>query len=76
MTYNIQPEFDCRDCVKCGQRPVVEQIKKLFRIKCPNRNCNNVISGTMLDFAKWNDLNKPRENSNRKEDNNAIKRMA
>ncbi|RYY06093.1 MAG: hypothetical protein EOP43_07265 [Sphingobacteriaceae bacterium] len=76
MTYNIQPEFDCRACVKCGQRPVVEQVKKLYKIKCLNKDCNNAVGGTILNFLKWNELNKPRENTNRKEDNDAIKRTA
>jgi len=75
MSYNIQPEFDCRDCVKCGQRPVIDQVKKVFKIRCPNKNCNNVVSGNILNFDKWNELNKPVINNNQT-DNDSFKRTA
>ncbi|MVN22934.1 hypothetical protein [Mucilaginibacter arboris] len=75
MSYIIQPDFDCRNCVKCGRRPVIDQVKKVFKIKCPNKSCNNVVSGSMLNFEKWNIKNSPAA-SNRKEGNGPFKRIA
>jgi len=74
MTYDIQPEFDCRHCVKCGRRPVIEQVKKTFKIKCPNKDCNNVLSGFILNFDKWNEQNKT--GTSIKEDKDTFKRTA
>ena len=76
MPYTIQPEFDCKNCVKCGQRPVIDQVKKKFKIKCPNKRCNNVVSGYFLDFDKWNEQNKPIADTTIKEDNNPFKKTA
>ena len=76
MSYNIQPEFDCRNCVKCGRRPIIDQVKKVFKIKCPNKSCNNVVSGCFINFDKWNEQNKLLIDSTVKEDNKPFKKTA
>lgn len=58
MSYAIQPEIFCENCLKCGQRPVTDQTKKGWEIKCENKSCNNKVEGTFIDFDTWNKINK------------------
>ncbi|GAB3929530.1 hypothetical protein [Mucilaginibacter myungsuensis] len=58
MSYEIQPNIFCENCIKCNERPVVDQGKKGWEIKCPNKTCKNVVAGPLLDFEGWNRLNK------------------
>jgi hypothetical protein len=58
MILQIQPNFPCENCIKCGKRPHVEERKKSWVIACADKNCKNFIKGTAVDFATWNRLNK------------------
>jgi len=58
MSYEIQPNIICENCIKCGKRPVIDQTKKGWQIKCPEKACNNVITGPTIDFDTWNRVNK------------------
>jgi DNA-directed RNA polymerase subunit RPC12/RpoP len=58
MSNQIQPNIFCENCIKCGSRPVSEQTKKGWEIKCPNTECKNLVAGKLLDFDTWNRINK------------------
>jgi len=59
MVYNIQPHIHCENCIKCGGKPVIEQAKSVWKVKCPNKACNNEVSGPLLDIEQWNRKNQP-----------------
>ncbi|WP_462265202.1 hypothetical protein [Mucilaginibacter sp.] len=59
MTYEIQPAIVCENCIKCGRRPVIEQTKKDWKVKCPNKSCANEVSSSIVDMEQWNRKNKP-----------------
>lgn len=59
MSYEIQPSIFCENCIKCGKRPVTDNTKKGWEIKCPDKNCNSKIVASFIDFEGWNRLNKP-----------------
>ena len=59
MAYKVQPDFVCENCIKCGSRPVVEQNKHLWIVKCPNDECNNAVASSIVDFKAWDRKNKP-----------------
>lgn len=58
MVVQIQPNFPCENCIKCGKRPQVEQRKQVWTITCPDKNCKNLVKGKIADFVTWNRLNK------------------
>ncbi|WP_162996440.1 hypothetical protein [Mucilaginibacter celer] len=58
MILQIQPNFPCENCIKCGKRPHVEQHKRYWNIACPDKNCKNFVKSSIADFATWNRLNK------------------
>lgn len=58
MTIEIQPNIQCENCIKCGTRPQVEQVKKYWMVKCLNKQCNNFIKDTFVNIDGWNRLNK------------------
>jgi hypothetical protein len=58
MSYQIQANFFCETCIKCGNRPHIEQSKNKWHILCPNESCKNVVKGAFLDFDAWNRINK------------------
>lgn len=58
MNLQIQPNFACENCIKCGKRPHVEQQKKNWVVACPDKSCKNFVKSTIADFASWNSLNK------------------
>lgn len=64
MSYEIQPEIKCENCIKCGKRPIIDQSKKGWEIKCRNKDCANVVVAPMLDFETWNRVNKKDINLN------------
>lgn len=74
MSYDIQPEIFCENCIKCGKRPVIEQTKKGWVIMCPNGECKNSVAGPTIDFETWNRINK--KNVDLKSDNNNLMRSA
>jgi hypothetical protein len=59
MVYQIQPNIFCENCINCGKRPVIAQIKSGWAVKCPDENCNNMVVNKIVDLDAWNKLNKP-----------------
>ena len=59
MPYKVQPEFVCENCIKCGSRPVIDQNKNTWIVRCPNDECNNSVSNNIADFKAWDRKNKP-----------------
>jgi len=74
MSNSIQSNIYCENCIKCGSRPVAEQVKKGWEIKCPNNECKNIVSGRLLDFETWNRINK--SNISIKKDDSELMRSA
>lgn len=64
MSYEIQNNIFVENCIKCGQRPVIDQSKAGWEVKCDNRACKNVISGPFIDYDTWNRVNKTNVNLN------------
>ncbi|WP_091210466.1 hypothetical protein [Mucilaginibacter gossypiicola] len=58
MIIQVQPNIQCKNCIKCGRRPHVEQHKKYWVLTCPNKACKNSVKSLIVDFATWNRLNK------------------
>ena len=58
MTIEIQPNIQCENCIKCGTRPQVEQAKKYWMVKCPNKQCNNFVKDEIINIDGWNRANK------------------
>jgi ssDNA-binding Zn-finger/Zn-ribbon topoisomerase 1 len=58
LTYSIQSNIVCENCIKCNTRPVLEQVKNGWMIKCPNNSCNNSVTGKVIDFKVWDRQNK------------------
>ena len=74
MSLQIQPNFHCENCIKCGERPQVEQVKKYWIIACPNKDCKNMVKDEIVNFAAWNRLNKA--NTNITSSNQTLKKIA
>jgi hypothetical protein len=58
MSYEIQPGIEVENCIKCGTRPVIDQTKKGWEVKCPNDACKNIVAGPLVGFETWNRVNK------------------
>ncbi|OCX52959.1 hypothetical protein BEL04_01130 [Mucilaginibacter sp. PPCGB 2223] len=58
MAFVIQPNVYCENCIKCGARPVVTQLRNMFSVMCPNEECDNVVTGTLINLNEWNRINK------------------
>lgn len=58
MIYPIQPNIFCENCITCGKRPVVEQAKNGWIVKCTTASCDNYIIGKLVDIDGWNQQNK------------------
>lgn len=76
MSYDIQPSIFCENCIKCGTRPVIDQTKKDWVIKCPNDSCKNSIAGPFVDFDTWNRVNKKNPNLKPKPGSNDLMQSA
>jgi len=74
MSNPIQPGIYCENCIKCGSKPVVDQVKKGWEVKCPNTDCKNVVLGSLLEFETWNRINK--SNISIKKDDSGLMRSA
>ncbi len=57
MSFEIQKDFFCENCKMCGTRPVIEQVKKVWTIRCPDANCKNAVVDSFINVEKWNMLN-------------------
>jgi hypothetical protein len=53
----IQPAIFCEPCKECGARPVVQQIKDKFVVRCPNDKHYKTKPG-LINIADWNLKNK------------------
>ncbi|WDF76257.1 hypothetical protein PQ469_20425 [Mucilaginibacter sp. KACC 22773] len=62
MTFEIQQNIKCENCIKCGTRPQIEQSKKHWIVACPNKKCNNFVKDEMVNIEGWNRLNKSNAN--------------
>jgi hypothetical protein len=62
MTFQIQPNIKCENCIKCGTRPQIEQSKKYWIVTCPNKKCNNFVKDEVVNIESWNRLNKSNAN--------------
>ena len=76
MILPIQPNFPCENCVKCGNRPHVEQQKKYWVITCGNKSCKNFVKSIFADFVTWNRLNKKAANFETEEGQETLKQTA
>jgi len=57
MSFDIQKNFHCENCKMCGTRPVIEQKKKVWTVRCPNESCKNSVVDHFINIEKWNSLN-------------------
>ena len=55
---SIQPGIFCEPCKDCGARPVVEQIKGDFIVRCPNDKKHYQTKRGLVDIQDWNLKNK------------------
>ena len=76
MIIQVQPNFPCENCIKCGKRPQVEQYKENWTIACPDKSCKNQVKSTIADFAAWNRLNKKAANFTTDKTQETFKKIA
>ena len=54
----IQPAIFCELCKDCGARPVVEQSKAGYIVRCPDNKKHYRTKPGLVDIADWNLKNK------------------
>jgi hypothetical protein len=54
----IQPNIFCEPCKDCGARPVIDQVKGKFIVKCPNNKKHYSTNPGIIDISDWNLKNK------------------
>lgn len=54
----IQDSIFVEPCKDCGERPVVEQQKGLFIVRCPKHNSHYQTKPGLADINDWNLKNK------------------
>jgi hypothetical protein len=59
MSFEIQKNFFCENCRHCGQRPAIEQDKKVWTIRCLTEECKNIVADNFINVEKWNQMNNP-----------------
>ncbi|OCX54069.1 hypothetical protein BEL04_07290 [Mucilaginibacter sp. PPCGB 2223] len=57
MSFEIQKNFFCENCKVCGKRPVIEQNKKVWTIRCLTDTCKNAVVDSFINVEKWNYIN-------------------
>jgi hypothetical protein len=57
MAFEIQKNFFCENCKMCGARPIIEQVKKVWTVRCKNAGCKNLVIDSFINVEKWNSLN-------------------
>jgi len=57
MSFEIQKDFFCENCRSCGTRPVIEQNKKVWTVRCPTHTCKNSVVDSFINIEKWNYIN-------------------
>ncbi|WP_183575151.1 hypothetical protein HDF18_14430 [Mucilaginibacter sp. X5P1] len=55
---SIQPAIFCEPCKDCGARPVVEQSKNGYVVRCPNDKKHYKTKAGLVDITDWNLKNK------------------
>lgn len=56
--FSIQPNIHCEPCKECGARPVIEQTRKGFVVKCPTSKKHFSTQPGMVNVEEWNRYNK------------------
>jgi hypothetical protein len=54
----IQPFIFCEPCKDCGARPVIEQVKSQFVVRCPNDKKHYSTKPGLINIKDWNLVNK------------------
>ncbi len=54
----IQPAIFCEPCKDCGARPVVEQSKNGYVVRCPHDKKHYKTKPGLVDITDWNLKNK------------------
>lgn len=54
----IQANFFCEPCKDCGARPVIEQQKGTFIVRCPKHDSHYQTKPGLVDIDDWNLKNK------------------
>ncbi|SEP42693.1 hypothetical protein SAMN05428947_116102 [Mucilaginibacter sp. OK283] len=58
---SIQPSVICENCIICGSRPVIEQNKGKFTVRCPKDNTHYQTPPGLIDINGWNTNNKTQD---------------
>jgi len=54
----IQPSIFCEPCKECGERPVIQQVKGKFIVRCPKSKSHYQTKPGLVDIKDWNTKNK------------------
>ncbi len=54
----IQENVFCEPCKDCGARPVIEQVKGIFIVRCPTDKTHYHTKPGLIDLQDWNMKNK------------------
>lgn len=54
----IQPNIFCEPCKDCGERPVIQQVKGKFVVRCPKNKSHYQTKSGLVDINDWNTKNK------------------
>lgn len=54
----IQANIFCEPCKDCGARPVVEQVRGQFLVRCPKNKLHYQTKPGLVDINDWNTKNK------------------
>ena len=57
-TIAIQENIFCEPCKECGSRPVIEQVKGTFSIRCPQHKSHYKTKPGLINIDDWNLKNK------------------
>lgn len=60
---DIQPNVHCEPCKDCGARPVIEQVRQKYFIRCPKSDAHYKTKSGMVNFNDWNNHNKQPDQS-------------
>lgn len=54
----IQPLIFCEPCKDCGSRPVIQQVKNKYIVRCPKDKKHYSTAPGLIDIDDWNRENK------------------
>jgi hypothetical protein len=66
----IQANVFCEPCRECGSRPVVEQVKGKYKVRCPKDKSHYQTNPGVVDVNDWNTKNKAHPSLGNKEASN------